>query len=161
MFGLLHELAVSSPVCIITSLCHHAWIILPTARRCSRESCKSKKYGTYEKRKECSQLPKTITFHNISLTSGTQINKAVFRMSVAKSMPTDRYFFQITSGNSDLLFRVAKTKIKRRHSGVVYTRKVLEGPMDLEVDLTLKLYRRRRFTTFVSRLYIYVSEHEF
>ena len=85
----------------------------------------------------------------------------MFRMSVAKSMPTDRYFFQITSGNQDLLFRVAKTKVKRRHSGVLYTRKVLEGPMDLEIDLTLKLYRRRRFTTFVSRLYIYVGEYEF
>ena len=109
----------------------------------------------------CSKLPKQIVFHNISLTNATSVHRPLFRMYVAKSSPTDRHTFQITAGNDEDMFSVAKTIKDGRVAGVVYSKHELTGPRDFTVDLTLRLSRRRRYISLVARLFIYVSEHEF
>nr|CAB3245011.1 fibulin-2-like [Phallusia mammillata] len=124
--------------------------------RCMRESCK-----TARDRRACSKLPKQISFHNITVLDGTKTDKPLFRMSFVQSFPNDRYYFLLTKGNDDRAFRVTKKKNKKRQTGIVYTMRPMHGPRDYVVDLTLKLYRRRRWTSFVSRLYIFVSEFKF
>ena len=125
-------------------------------RRCIRQSCRRSR-----DRRACLRLPKQISSHNISLLNNTPKDKTLFRMSLPASRAGDRYYFFLTKGNQGGAFRVAKKKQKKRLTGVVYTTQQLRGPHDYVLDLTLKLYRKRRWATFVSRLFIFVSRFDF
>lgn len=130
--------------------------MLQTHRRCVRKKCRHA-----EDRRACNKLPKQISNHNISATNNAPSGKTVFRLNLAKRSSNDRYYFFLTKGNEERNFRVSKKKLKKGLTAIVYTTKTLKGPREYVLDLTLKLYRRRRWTTFISRLYIYVSAYEF
>lgn len=120
--------------------------------RCSRLSCRGKP-------RSCWKLPKQISHHNISVANGTSPEKPLFRMSVARNAGNSRYSFKLTSGNEGEFFTVSSTTSHRRPSGIVYTAKRIIGPNEYAVDLTLTLTRGRRVISYVSRLYIFVSEY--
>ena len=121
----------------------------------------NKRYRSTERRR-CSRLPKQIVHHNISLSNDTEANKPLFRMLAYKhSSSYLTHVFEITRGNDDGAFAVAKTRKDGRIAGIVFPTVDLAGPRDYELDLTLKMTRRRKYITLVARLYIYVSEFAF
>uniref|UniRef100_H2ZHD2 EGF-like domain-containing protein n=1 Tax=Ciona savignyi TaxID=51511 RepID=H2ZHD2_CIOSA len=132
--------------------CPEHYARLSNKKRCVRQSCKAAR-----NKRECIRRPKQITYHNISLRNNAAPSTTVFRLSLGKGYPRDRYFFILSKGNKDKLFRLAKRRYKRRKTGIMYTTRRLTGPNDYVVDLTLKLYRKKKWTTFISRLYIFVS----
>uniref|UniRef100_H2ZHD3 Fibulin-1 n=1 Tax=Ciona savignyi TaxID=51511 RepID=H2ZHD3_CIOSA len=136
--------------------CPEHYARLSNKKRCVRQSCKAAR-----NKRECIRRPKQITYHNISLRNNAAPSTTVFRLSLGKGYPRDRYFFILSKGNKDKLFRLAKRRYKRRKTGIMYTTRRLTGPNDYVVDLTLKLYRKKKWTTFISRLYIFVSEFDF
>lgn len=123
--------------------------------RCQRKSCR-----TAKAKAACLKLPKQISFHNITLSNSTIANKALFRMSLARSYSNDRYHFDISAGNEKGDFKVKSSTRIKRPTGVVYTAGELTGPADYVIDLSLKLFRQRRWSTFISRLYVFVSKHK-
>ena len=130
--------------------------VLHQLRRCLRKLCRKSR-----DRRSCVRLPKQISYHNISVLNRTPKDKTIFRLSLSINHPKDRYYFLLTDGNEEGTFRVSKKKQKNRLIGVVSATKRLDGPRDFAIDLTLKLYRKRRWATYISRLFVYVSEFSF
>ncbi|XP_039251429.2 uncharacterized protein LOC120328917 isoform X1 [Styela clava] len=133
--------------------CPSGYTKISNTRRCSRRSCRGKP-------RSCLKQPKQISFHNISLSNGTNQEKPLFRMSLARSHSTDRYEFLLTDGNVGDAFKVKSSTRIKRPTGVVYTAEELVGPKDYVLDLSLKLYRGRRWSLFISRLYIFVGAYD-
>lgn len=140
-------------VCIGPRFSVGMFLLCMENRRCSRLLCRGKP-------RSCLKLPKQISHHNISVANGTVPDKPLFRMSVARTTTNSRYTFALTSGNDDRLFQVRRSNSYKRPSGIVYTAKKLVGPKEYVIDLTLYLLRGRRKTSYISRLYIFVSEYD-
>ncbi|XP_054998082.1 fibulin-1 isoform X2 [Sorex araneus] len=102
---------------------------------------------------ECAQLPLRITSYHLAFPTSIQVPAVVFRMGPSSSVPGDSMQLAITGGNEDGFF----TARKLGHSGVVALTKPVPEPRDLLLTVQMDLYRHGTVSSFVAKLYIFVS----
>ncbi|KAM5318226.1 fibulin-7 isoform 1-T1 [Glossophaga mutica] len=110
----------------------------------------------------CRHLPKTISFHYLSLPSNLTTPITLFRMAMA-SVPgrpgPNSLRFGIVGGNSRGHFVMQRAD---RQTGELILVQTLEGPQTLEVDVDMSEYLDRSFqANHVSKVTIFVSPYDF
>ncbi|EGW04947.1 Fibulin-7 [Cricetulus griseus] len=110
----------------------------------------------------CRHLPKTISFHYLSLPSNLKTPITLFRMATA-SVPghpgPNSLRFGIVGGNSSGHFVMQRSD---RQTGELILIQTLEGPQTLEVDVDMSEYLERSFqANHVSKITIFVSRYAF
>ncbi|XP_053444388.1 fibulin-7 [Nycticebus coucang] len=110
----------------------------------------------------CRHLPKTISFHYLSLPSNLKPPITLFRMATASapSRPGPNSLrFGIVGGNSRGHFVMQRSD---RQTGELILVQSLEGPQTLEVDVDMSEYLDRSFqANHVSKVTIFVSPYDF
>lgn len=110
----------------------------------------------------CHHLPKTISFHYLSLPSNLQTPITLFRMATASAQGRpgpSSLRFGIVGGNSRGHFVMQRSD---RQTGELILIQPLEGPQTLEVDVDMSEYLDRTFqANHVSKVTIFVSPYDF
>ncbi|XP_022376101.1 LOW QUALITY PROTEIN: fibulin-7 [Enhydra lutris kenyoni] len=110
----------------------------------------------------CRHLPKTISFHYLSLPSNLKTPITLFRMATASAPGRpgpNSLRFGIVGGNSRGHFVMQRSD---RQTGELILVQTLEGPQTLEVDVDMSEYLDRSFqANHVSKVTIFVSPYDF
>ncbi|ELK07917.1 Fibulin-1 [Pteropus alecto] len=114
--------------------------------RCERLPC--------HENQECRALPLRITYYHLSFPTNIQVPAVVFRMGPSSSVPGDSMKLAITGGNEEGFFSTRKVN---HHSGVVALTKPVPEPRDLLLTVKMDLYRHGTVSSFVAKLFIFVS----
>ncbi|XP_063099918.1 fibulin-1 isoform X1 [Cavia porcellus] len=114
--------------------------------RCERLPC--------HENAECPKLPLRITFYHLSLPTNIRVPAVVFRMGPSSTVPGDSMQLAITGGNEEGFFSTRKVS---PHSGVVALTKPVPQPRDLLLTVQMDLHRHGTVSSFVAKLYIFVS----
>ncbi|XP_041911073.1 fibulin-7 [Arvicola amphibius] len=112
--------------------------------------------------KPCRHLPKTITFHYLSLPSNLKTPATLFRMATA-SVPgqtgPNSLRFGIVGGNSRGHFIMQRSD---RQTGELILIQKLKGPQTVQVDVDMSEYLDRSYqASHTSKITIFVSPYEF
>ncbi|XP_054939406.1 fibulin-1-like [Physeter macrocephalus] len=114
--------------------------------RCERLPC--------HENQECPKLPLRITYYHLSFPTNIQVPAVVFRMGPSSAVPGDSMKLAITGGNEEGFFTTQKVS---HHSGVVALAKPVPEPRDLLLTIRMDLSRHGTVSSFVAKLYIFVS----
>lgn len=110
----------------------------------------------------CRHMPKTISFHYLSLPSNLRTPITLFRMATASAPGRpgpNSLRFGIGGGNSRGHFVMQRSD---RQTGELILVQTLEGPQTLEVDVDMSEYQDRSFqANHVSKVTIFVSPYDF
>ena len=110
----------------------------------------------------CRHMPKTISFHYLSLPSNLKTPSTLFRMATASAPGRpgpNSLRFGIVGGNSRGHFVMQRSD---RQTGELILVQTLEGPQTLEVDVDMSEYLDRSFqASHVSKVTIFVSPYDF
>nr|XP_045004147.1 fibulin-7 isoform X3 [Jaculus jaculus] len=110
----------------------------------------------------CRHMPKTISFHYLSLPSNLKTPITLFRMATASAPGRpgpNSLRFGIVGGNSRGHFVMQRSD---RQTGELILVQTLEGPQTLEVDVDMSEYLERSFqANHVSKVTIFVSPYNF
>ncbi|XP_043323641.1 fibulin-7 isoform X3 [Cervus elaphus] len=110
----------------------------------------------------CRHMPKTISFHYLSLPSNLKTPITLFRMATASAPGRpgpNSLRFGIVGGNSRGHFVMQRSD---RQTGELILVQTLEGPQTLEVDVDMSEYLDRSFqASHVSKVTIFVSPYDF
>uniref|UniRef100_F6W031 EGF-like calcium-binding domain-containing protein n=1 Tax=Macaca mulatta TaxID=9544 RepID=F6W031_MACMU len=110
----------------------------------------------------CRHLPKTISFHYLSLPSNLKTPITLFRMATASApgrAGPNSLRFGIVGGNSRGHFVMQRSD---RQTGELILVQTLAGPQTLEVDVDMSEYLDRSFqANHVSKVTIFVSPYDF
>uniref|UniRef100_A0A8C7BUK4 Fibulin-1 n=1 Tax=Neovison vison TaxID=452646 RepID=A0A8C7BUK4_NEOVI len=114
--------------------------------RCERLPC--------HENQECPKLPLRITYYHLSFPTNIQVPAVVFRMGPSSAVPGDSMQLAITGGNEEGFFTTRKVS---HHSGVVALTKPVPESRDLLLTVKMDLYRHGTVSSFVAKLFIFVS----
>ncbi|XP_024599825.1 transmembrane protein 87B isoform X5 [Neophocaena asiaeorientalis asiaeorientalis] len=110
----------------------------------------------------CRHMPKTISFHYLSLPSNLKTPITLFRVATASAPGRpgpNSLRFGIMGGNSRGHFVMQRSD---RQTGELILVQTLEGPQTLEVDVDMSEYLDRSFqANHVSKVTIFVSPYDF
>ncbi|KAH0510962.1 Fibulin-7 [Microtus ochrogaster] len=110
----------------------------------------------------CRHMPKTVTFHYLSLPSNLKTPATLFRMATA-SVPgqsgLNSLRFRIVGGNSRGHFVIQRSD---RQTGELILKQTLKGPQTVQVDVDMSEYLVRSYqAVHTSKITIFVSPYEF
>ncbi|KAG9483959.1 hypothetical protein GDO78_009720 [Eleutherodactylus coqui] len=112
--------------------------------------------------RSCHHVPKTISFHYLSLPSNIPTPVSLFRMATASAPGRpgpDSLRFGIVGGNSRGNFVMQRSD---RQTGELILVQSLQGPQTIEVDVDMSEYLDRMFQAkHVSKITVFVSPYSF
>ncbi|XP_028584475.1 fibulin-1 isoform X2 [Podarcis muralis] len=114
--------------------------------RCDRLPC--------HENMECQSLPLRITSYHLSFPTNIQVPIDIFRMGPTSAVPGDKIQLSIISGNEEGFFT---TKQVSSHSHVVSMQQPITEPRDLLLTIQMQLFRHGTVTTFIAKLFVFVS----
>ncbi|KAM4610007.1 fibulin-2-like [Polymixia lowei] len=114
--------------------------------RCERISCPSYL--------DCQNSPLRITYYYLSFQSNIVIPAQIFRIGPSPAYSGDNVIVSITQGNEDGYFSTRKLNA---YTGAVYLHRQVREPRDFLIDVEMKLWRQGTFTTFLARIYVFIT----
>ncbi|CAM4465052.1 unnamed protein product, partial [Eretmochelys imbricata] len=114
--------------------------------RCERLPC--------NENKECQSLPLRITSYHLSFPTNIQVPTDIFRMGPSNAVPGDKILLSIISGNEEGFFT---TKKVNNYSGIVVMKQQITEPRDLLLTIQMQLFRHGTVSTFIAKLFVFVS----
>ncbi|TSK16222.1 Fibulin-2 [Bagarius yarrelli] len=115
--------------------------------RCERESC----FGS-----QCQNLPVHITYYQLSFQTNIVIPAQIFRIGPSPAYSGDSIIIGIPRGNEEGYF---STRRLNSFTGAVYLQRQPHGPRDFLIDVEMKLLRQGTITTFLTRIYVFITSH--
>ncbi|XP_035376185.1 fibulin-2 isoform X2 [Electrophorus electricus] len=117
-------------------------------KRCERVSCSSWL--------ECQSMPLRITYYQLSFQTNIVIPAQIFRIGPSPAYSGDNIVVSIPRGNEDGYFG---TRRLNSFTGAVYLQRQPEGPRDFFIDVEMKLLRQGALSTFLARIYVFITAH--
>ncbi|KAM9444831.1 fibulin-2-like [Clarias gariepinus] len=114
--------------------------------RCERVSCMNIA--------ECQNLPLRITYYQLSFQTNIIVPALVFRMGPSPAFSGDNVIISIRNGNEGGYFSPRKLNA---YTGAIYLQRQLPQPRDFLLDVEMKLWRQGTFTTFLARIYVFIT----
>ncbi|XP_071020816.1 fibulin-2-like [Oncorhynchus clarkii lewisi] len=114
--------------------------------RCERLSCPNFL--------DCQNSPLRITYYHLSFQTNIVIPAQIFRIGPSPAYSGDNAIISITQGNEDNYFSTQKLNA---YTGAVYLHRQVHEPRDFLIDVEMKLWRQGTFTTFLARLYVFIT----
>ncbi|XP_043934046.1 fibulin-2 isoform X3 [Protopterus annectens] len=118
--------------------------------RCERISCL-----TLE---DCQNTPLRITYYQLTFPTNVLVPATIFRIGPSPVYAGDNIFLSITKGNEEQYF---STRRLNSYTGMVYLQRQVMGPRDFILDVEMKLWRQGTLTTFIAKIYVFITEHAF
>ncbi|KAG9464610.1 hypothetical protein GDO78_019667 [Eleutherodactylus coqui] len=120
-------------------------------RRVSNMQCERINCFNYQ---DCQNTPVRISYHRLNFPTGVMVPAQIFRISPSPAYSGDNIIMDIKNGNEENYFSVRKLN---PYTGILYLQRPLRKPKDFLLDVEMKLYRQGTVTTFLSRIYIFIT----
>ncbi|XP_042622412.1 fibulin-2-like [Cyprinus carpio] len=114
--------------------------------RCERISCPNFQ--------QCQTMPLRITYYQLSFQTNIIIPSQIFRIGPSPAYSGDNIIISILRGNEDGYFSTRKLN---SFTGAVYLQRQVREPRDFLIDVEMKLLRQGTFTTFLARIYVFIT----
>ncbi|XP_058229663.1 fibulin-2 isoform X2 [Hemibagrus wyckioides] len=115
--------------------------------RCERVSC----FGS-----QCQNLPLRITYYQLSFQTNVVTPAQIFRIGPSPAYSGDNIIISIPRGNEEGYF---STRRLNSYTGAVYLQRQPHGPRDFLIDVEMKLLRQGTVTSFITRIYVFITAH--
>uniref|UniRef100_A0A7N8X8C8 Fibulin-1 n=1 Tax=Mastacembelus armatus TaxID=205130 RepID=A0A7N8X8C8_9TELE len=115
--------------------------------RCERISCPSNSI-------DCQNSPVRITYYQLSFQTNIIIPAQIFRIGPSPAYSGDHIIIGITKGNEEGYFSTRKLN---SFTGGVYLQRQVRKPKDFLIDVEMKLLRQGTFTSFLARIYVFIT----
>uniref|UniRef100_A0A673A6I2 Fibulin-1 n=1 Tax=Sphaeramia orbicularis TaxID=375764 RepID=A0A673A6I2_9TELE len=115
--------------------------------RCERLSCPTNSL-------DCQNSPVRITYYQLSFQTNIIIPAQIFRIGPSPAYSGDHIVIGITRGNEDGYFSTRKLN---SFTGAVYLQRQVRQPRDFLIDVEMKLLRQGALTSFVARIYVFIT----
>nr|XP_055040032.1 fibulin-2 [Misgurnus anguillicaudatus]XP_055040033.1 fibulin-2 [Misgurnus anguillicaudatus] len=114
--------------------------------RCERISCPNFQ--------QCQTMPLRITYYQLSFQTNIIIPAQIFRIGPSPAYSGDNIIISIPRGNEEGYFSTRKLN---SFTGAVYLHRQVRKPRDFLIDVEMKLLRQGTFTTFLARIYVFIT----
>ncbi|XP_067287432.1 fibulin-2 isoform X3 [Pseudorasbora parva] len=114
--------------------------------RCERMSCPNFQ--------QCQTMPLRITYYQLSFQTNIVIPAQIFRIGPSPAYSGDNIIISIPRGNEEGYFSTRKLN---SFTGAVYLHRQVREPRDFLIDVEMKLLRQGTFTTFLARIYVFIT----
>ncbi|KAG1949701.1 fibulin-2 isoform X2 [Pimephales promelas] len=114
--------------------------------RCERMSCPNFQ--------QCQTMPLRITYYQLSFQTNIIIPAQIFRIGPSPAYSGDNIIISIPRGNEEGYFSTRKLN---SFTGAVYLNRQVREPRDFLIDVEMKLLRQGTFTTFLARIYVFIT----
>ncbi|XP_056107381.1 fibulin-2 isoform X2 [Rhinichthys klamathensis goyatoka] len=114
--------------------------------RCERTSCPNFQ--------QCQTMPLRITYYQLSFQTNIIIPAQIFRIGPSPAYSGDNIIISIPRGNEEGYFSTRKLN---SFTGAVYLNRQVREPRDFLIDVEMKLLRQGTFTTFLARIYVFIT----
>ncbi|XP_062842832.1 fibulin-2 [Trichomycterus rosablanca] len=114
--------------------------------RCERMSCLISR--------ECQNLPIRITYYQLSFQTNIVIPAQIFGIGPSPAYTGDNIIISVPRGNEEGYF---STRRLNSHTGAVYLQRQLHAPRDFLIDVEMKLLRQGTVTSFLARIYVFIT----
>lgn len=115
--------------------------------RCERINCPSNSL-------ECQNSPVRITYYQLSFQTNIIIPAQIFRIGPSPAYSGDHIVISIIKGNEEGFFSTRKLN---SFTGAVYLQRQVREPKDFLIDVEMKLLRQGTFTSFLARIYVFIT----
>ncbi|XP_028681155.1 fibulin-2 isoform X1 [Erpetoichthys calabaricus] len=116
--------------------------------RCERLSCLNYL--------DCQSSPLRITYYQLSFQTNIMVPAQIFRIGPSPAYAGDNIMISITGGNAEGYFSTRKLN---SYTGAVFLQRQVLQPQDFLIDVEMKLWRQGTLTTFLARLYVFITAH--
>uniref|UniRef100_A0A8K9XVC7 Fibulin 2 n=1 Tax=Oncorhynchus mykiss TaxID=8022 RepID=A0A8K9XVC7_ONCMY len=117
--------------------------------RCERSGCPANSV-------DCQTSPLRITYYQLSFQMNIVIPTQIFRIGPSPAYRGDNIAISITHGNEENYFSTRKLN---SFTGAVYLQRQVRQPRDFLIDVEMKLLRQGAFTTFLARIYVFITSN--
>lgn len=114
--------------------------------RCERLNCPNFQ--------QCQTMPLRITYYQLSFQTNIIIPAQIFRIGPSPAYSGDNIIISIPRGNEEGYFSTRKLN---SFTGAVYLHRQVREPRDFLIDVEMKLLRQGTFTTFLARIYVFIT----
>uniref|UniRef100_A0A3Q3W8Q3 Uncharacterized protein n=1 Tax=Mola mola TaxID=94237 RepID=A0A3Q3W8Q3_MOLML len=115
--------------------------------RCERLSCPPNSL-------DCQKSPVRITYYQLSFQTNIITPTQIFRIGPSPAYSSDHIFISIIKGNEEGYFSTRKLN---SFTGAVYLQRQAQKPKDFLIDVEMKLMRQGTFTSFLGRIYVFIT----
>uniref|UniRef100_A0A096M738 Fibulin 2 n=1 Tax=Poecilia formosa TaxID=48698 RepID=A0A096M738_POEFO len=106
---------------------------------------------------DCQNSPLRITYHQLNFKTNAITPAQIFRIGPSPVYSGDNIVISIVKGNEGGYFSARKLN---SFTGAVYLQRKVGDPKDFLIDVEMKLLRKGTFTSFLSRLYIFITSNK-
>ncbi|XP_069795898.1 fibulin-2 isoform X2 [Narcine bancroftii] len=107
---------------------------------------------------DCQNIPIRITYYQLTLPTNVQVPSTIFRIAPSPAYVGDNIVLTIIKGNNENYFSTRKLN---GHTGIVYVQRQFMESKDFLLDVEMKLWRQGTFTSFLAKIYVFVTAHPF
>uniref|UniRef100_A0AAV2M2Y2 EGF-like domain-containing protein n=1 Tax=Knipowitschia caucasica TaxID=637954 RepID=A0AAV2M2Y2_KNICA len=118
-----------------------------TDMRCERTSCPPNSL-------DCPSSPVRITYYQLSFQTNIIVPAQIFRIGPSPTYAGDHIVIRVSKGNEGGYFSTRKLN---SHTGAVLLQRQVTEPRDFLLDVEMKLLRQGAVTTFLARIYVFIT----
>lgn len=120
-------------------------------RKVSHMKCERIQCFNYQ---DCQNTPVRISYHRLNFPTGVVVPAQIFRITPSPAYTGDNILMDIKKGNEENYFSVRKFN---PYTGILYLQRPIRKPKDFLLDVEMKLFRQGTVTTFLSRIYVFIT----
>ncbi|XP_015284207.1 PREDICTED: fibulin-2 [Gekko japonicus] len=105
---------------------------------------------------DCQNTPLRITYYQLNFQTNIVVPAHIFRIGPSPAYAGDNIILTINKGNEENYFSTRKLN---SYTGIVYLQRQVKEPKDFLLDVEMKLWRQGTYTTFLAKIYIFITSH--
>uniref|UniRef100_A0A803YJQ4 Fibulin-2 n=1 Tax=Meleagris gallopavo TaxID=9103 RepID=A0A803YJQ4_MELGA len=106
----------------------------------------------------CQNTPVRITYYQLNFQTNIMVPAHIFRIGPSPAYAGDNIILTINKGNEENYF---STRRLNSYTGIVYLQRQVKEPKDFLLDVEMKLWRQGTYTTFLAKIYIFITAHAY
>uniref|UniRef100_A0A669PHL8 Fibulin-2 n=1 Tax=Phasianus colchicus TaxID=9054 RepID=A0A669PHL8_PHACC len=107
---------------------------------------------------DCQNTPVRITYYQLNFQTNIMVPAHIFRIGPSPAYAGDNIILTINKGNEENYF---STRRLNSYTGIVYLQRQVKEPKDFLLDVEMKLWRQGTYTTFLAKIYIFITAHAY
>uniref|UniRef100_A0A8B9GDP6 Fibulin-2 n=1 Tax=Amazona collaria TaxID=241587 RepID=A0A8B9GDP6_9PSIT len=107
---------------------------------------------------DCQNTPVRITYYQLNFQTNIVVPAHIFRIGPSPAYAGDNIILTIIKGNEESYF---STRRLNSYTGIVYLQRQVKEPKDFLLDVEMKLWRQGTYTTFLAKIYIFITAHAY
>ncbi|KAM8930838.1 fibulin-2 [Pelodytes ibericus] len=122
-------------------------------RKSSNMKCERINCFNYQ---DCQNTPIRISYHRLNFPVNVIVPAQIFRIGPSPAYSGDSIILEIKKGNEENYFSARKFN---PYTGILYLQRPVKKSKEFLLDVEMRLFRKGVVTTFLSRIYIFITAH--